>query len=105
MSKRTNGSAKPLAKVTEIASTRVDRGRKRSGLELPRKILHSGMALAVCATWLSHPSVPTILKNSSLALFVIVTADLIRFRSHRFELFYESVLGIFMREEEKVSFE
>lgn len=61
------------------------------------------MALAVCATWLSHPRVPTILYNSALALVVIVTADLVRFRSDRFEKFYESVLGLFMREEEKVS--
>lgn len=60
------------------------------------------MSLGIVATWLAKPSVPAIQQVAGLATVVIVCADLIRFRSRRFAKFYESVLGIFMREEEKV---
>ncbi|GAA6064035.1 hypothetical protein JCM10212_001461 [Sporobolomyces blumeae] len=80
---------------------RVDRGRWRSGLEIPRKLLHSSVALLVTWLWLSHPSVPQLLRIFGVATLVIVTVDLLRFNSQSFERTYESVLGWFMRESER----
>lgn len=118
-----NGAATAAAVVKE--NTRIDKGRKRSGLELPRKILHSSMSFlalyvsaAPCSvgmlprgprktkrkratqTWLAHPHLPTLLFWLSVALGVIVTADLVRFSSAKFARVYNAVLGLFMREEE-----
>jgi hypothetical protein len=43
------------------------------------------------------------IRALSIALGIIVTADVIRLNSPPFEKFYESVLGPLMRESEKVS--
>ncbi|GAA5895302.1 hypothetical protein JCM8208_005967 [Rhodotorula glutinis] len=83
------------------SSTRVDRGRWRSGLEIPRKLLHSSIALVVLYLWTSHQHVPTLLNVLGSATLVVGTADLLRFRSTWFEHTYENALGYFMRESER----
>ncbi len=44
----------------------------------------------------------TVVYALSLALLVIVPADIIRLNSNRFEWLFERVLGFLMRESEKV---
>lgn len=46
--------------------------------------------------YVSHTSVPTLIKYLSSALAVIVTADIIRLNVPPFARFYERVLGAFM---------
>ncbi|GAA5915072.1 hypothetical protein JCM5296_000256 [Sporobolomyces johnsonii] len=81
---------------SSLERDRVDRGRWRSGLEIPRKLLHSSIAVLVTALWLSHPSIPALLAYLGLATLVIGTADLLRFQSETFERAYEGLLGWFM---------
>ncbi|KWU47247.1 hypothetical protein RHOSPDRAFT_31392 [Rhodotorula sp. JG-1b] len=80
---------------------RVDRGRWRSGLEIPRKLLHSSIAGLVLWLWLSHPNLVTLITVLGAATLVIATADLLRFRFAWFERAYEDALGYFMRESER----
>ncbi|GAA5821617.1 hypothetical protein JCM3770_005700 [Rhodotorula araucariae] len=87
----------PLAQVPP----RVDRGRWRSGLEIPRKLLHSSIAGVVIYLWTSHQAVPKILSTLAVATAIVGTADLLRFRSTWFEHTYENALGYFMRESER----
>ena len=53
--------------------------------------------------YVSDSYVSNVVKALWLALCVIVPADLLRFRSSRFERAYERVLGFLMRESEKVN--
>ncbi|GAA5850311.1 hypothetical protein JCM8547_001827, partial [Rhodosporidiobolus lusitaniae] len=80
---------------------RVDKGRWRSGLEIPRKLLHSSIALVVTYLWTSHMPVPKVLRVLGWATVVIGGADLARFQSRWFEKVYEGALGYFMRESER----
>ncbi|GAA5945882.1 hypothetical protein JCM1841_006127 [Sporobolomyces salmonicolor] len=99
-----NGDKQPASSRTRDSSgerDRVDRGRWRSGLEIPRKLLHSSIAILVTALWLSHPPIPALLAYLGLATIVIATADVLRFQSETFERVYESLLGWFMRESER----
>jgi diacylglycerol kinase (CTP) len=70
------------------------------GLELPRKILHSSISILVAFVYLSHPTVTGLLRVLSIALFIIISADLLRFNSKPFSRVYNALLGLFMREEE-----
>ncbi|BGO91656.1 hypothetical protein NBRC10512_008104 [Rhodotorula toruloides] len=94
---------KPLKAPEGIAveGDRVDKGRWRSGLEIPRKLLHSSIALVVLYLWLSHPNLLTLLRYLAYATTVIATADVLRFRFAWFERAYEGLLGYFMRESER----
>ncbi|GAA6009026.1 hypothetical protein JCM11491_005715 [Sporobolomyces phaffii] len=80
---------------------RVDKGRWRSGLELPRKALHSSISILVTLLWLSHPSVPRLLAIFASLTVIIATADILRFNNENFERVYEDALGFFMRESER----
>ncbi|GAA5901202.1 hypothetical protein JCM6882_006142 [Rhodosporidiobolus microsporus] len=102
------GAQPPLRDIDKRSSStpngsaaRVDKGRWRSGLEIPRKLLHSSIALIVLALWVNHIPVPLILRTLSWATVVIGGADLLRFQSRRFERAYEGLLGYFMRESER----
>ena len=46
----------------------------------------------------------TIILVLWMALAIIVPADILRFKSPKFERFYERFLGFLMRESEKVGF-
>lgn len=59
------------------------------------------MCIAAVGVYLYHPSVPVLVRGFSVALAIIISADLLRFRYPAFEKFYEGVLGYFMREEER----
>ncbi|GAA5952471.1 hypothetical protein JCM3765_001980 [Sporobolomyces pararoseus] len=83
------------------SADRVDKGRWRSGLEIPRKMLHSSISILVTMLWLSHPPVPKLLAIFGGLTVVIGTADLLRFNSQAFERTYENALGFFMRESER----
>ncbi|GAA5887045.1 hypothetical protein JCM16303_007115 [Sporobolomyces ruberrimus] len=83
------------------SADRVDKGRWRSGLEIPRKMLHSSISILVTFLWLSHPSVPKLLAIFATVLVIIVTADVLRFNNQAFERTYENALGFFMRESER----
>uniref|UniRef100_A0A0K3CNL2 BY PROTMAP: gi/472586383/gb/EMS23911.1/ diacylglycerol kinase [Rhodosporidium toruloides NP11] gi/647397529/emb/CDR40609.1/ RHTO0S05e05446g1_1 [Rhodosporidium toruloides] n=1 Tax=Rhodotorula toruloides TaxID=5286 RepID=A0A0K3CNL2_RHOTO len=93
---------KPLKAPEGIAvdGDRVDKGRWRSGC-IPRKLLHSSIALVVLYLWLSHPNLLTLLRYLAYATTVIATADVLRFRFAWFERAYEGLLGYFMRESER----
>ncbi|BGP40313.1 Diacylglycerol kinase [Rhodotorula kratochvilovae] len=86
---------------SSLAPDRVDRGRWRSGLEIPRKLLHSSIAGIVLYLWTSHQDVPRLLSVLAVATTVVGTADVLRFRSTWFERTYENALGYFMRESER----
>ncbi|KAM0752624.1 hypothetical protein T439DRAFT_378437 [Meredithblackwellia eburnea MCA 4105] len=98
-----NGGLKVPSSSTkrDPSQDRVDRGRPRSGLEIPRKLLHSSIGILVTRLWLSHPSVPLILNAAAIALAFVTLADVLRFRFPAFEMQYENVLGYFMRESER----
>ncbi|SGY23200.1 BQ5605_C019g08913 [Microbotryum silenes-dioicae] len=87
----------------EMSTERVDRGRIRSGLEIPRKLLHSSISIFAVYLWQQHTNVTTLLRWSLLIATIIVVADLIRFKSPAFELTYEKYLGYLMREHERES--
>lgn len=46
--------------------------------------------------WLSHPNVANVIRYAAIALGVIVSADLLRFKFPAFERVYEHYLGYFM---------
>ncbi|GAA5855957.1 hypothetical protein JCM5353_002585 [Sporobolomyces roseus] len=85
----------------ESSLDRVDKGRWRSGLEIPRKLLHSSISIPVTLLWLAHPNVERLLSVFLGMTVVIATADLLRFNSGSFERTYERYLGFFMRESER----
>jgi len=95
-----NGHSKDVS-GEDAKLQRVDRGRARSGFEIPRKLLHSSIAPIIVWLYLQHPDVTTTIKYASLGLGVIASADLLRFSSSKFEAVYEGVLRWFMREEER----
>lgn len=64
--------------------------------QIPRKLLHSSIALVVLYLWLSHPNLLTLLRYLAYATTVIATADVLRFRFAWFERAYEGLLGYFM---------
>ncbi|CEQ39688.1 SPOSA6832_01246, partial [Sporobolomyces salmonicolor] len=72
------------------------RRSRQVALRIPRKLLHSSIAILVTALWLSHPPIPALLAYLGLATIVIATADVLRFQSETFEKVYESLLGWFM---------
>ncbi|GAA5984079.1 hypothetical protein JCM10908_006040 [Rhodotorula pacifica] len=88
-------------KATGASQDRVDRGRWRSGLEIPRKLLHSSIAGLVLWLWLSHPNLVTLIRALGATTLVIATADILRFQFPWFERLYENALGYFMRESER----
>ncbi|KAI5476325.1 diacylglycerol kinase [Pseudohyphozyma bogoriensis] len=92
-------SSVPLARDPSL--DRVDRGRVRSGLEIPRKLLHSSISIGVTFLWLNHPNVPLIIRTVAIFLAFVVACDVARFRSMAFEVQYEKYLGYFMRESER----
>ncbi|BGP55838.1 hypothetical protein JCM8202_002646 [Rhodotorula sphaerocarpa] len=99
-----NGQATAEDKADELplqAPDRVDRGRWRSGLEIPRKLLHSSIAALVLWLWLSHPNMRVLIRSLAAATGAIATLDVLRFRYAWFERKYENALGYFMRESER----
>ncbi|GAA5985105.1 hypothetical protein JCM11641_006359 [Rhodosporidiobolus odoratus] len=89
------------SKGSKVVQGRVDGGRWRSGLEIPRKLLHSSISLLVLYLWVNHISVPLILRYLGITTLIIGTADVLRFRSRRVEKAYEGLVGWFMRESER----
>lgn len=75
--------------------------RQSIRLEIPRKLLHSSICIASAVVYISRPNVTTAITTMSIMLVIVVLADLLRFRSPSFEKFYESYLGLFMRESER----
>lgn len=69
--------------------------------QIPRKLLHSSISIIVTWLWLQHPNVPFTIRVAANATFVVVSADLLRFRYPAFEELYERALGYFMRESER----
>ncbi|GAA5939028.1 diacylglycerol kinase [Sporobolomyces koalae] len=100
-SSSSRSSSSPANAVRDVSLDRVDKGRWRSGLEIPRKLLHSSISILVTYLWLSHPRISTLLKVFGTLTVVIGTADLLRFNSTKFEETYEKALGFFMRESER----
>ncbi|KAI0752964.1 hypothetical protein C8Q80DRAFT_1097757 [Daedaleopsis nitida] len=83
---KSNGVAKPSHKVD---------------WEIPRKTLHSSIGFFTWYLYASNGNARTVVKVLSLALLVIVPADIIRLNSDGFEWLFERVLGFLMRESEK----
>lgn len=71
--------------------------------EIPRKALHSSIGFFTLYLYLSHGSPRSVVNALSLALAVIVPADVLRLNFPRFERLYERCLGFLMRESEKKS--
>ncbi|KAA1117922.1 hypothetical protein PGT21_027364 [Puccinia graminis f. sp. tritici] len=70
--------------------------------EVPRKVLHTSIGFITLHQWIKGTATaPKITIGLSKALIIIISADLLRFRSTRFARFYESVLGFLMRPNEK----
>lgn len=70
--------------------------------EVARKLLHTSIGFITLHQWIKGTTSPVKITNGlAKALVVIVSADLLRFRSARFARFYESLLGFLMRPSEK----
>ncbi|OBZ66342.1 CTP-dependent diacylglycerol kinase 1 [Grifola frondosa] len=69
--------------------------------EIPRKILHSSIGFVTLYLYYSDRSPRVVVYVLSLALAVIVPADVLRLSSPQFEKLYERCLGFLMRECEK----
>lgn len=76
---------------------------KKLDLEIPRKVLHASIGFFTLYLYVSDSDVRKITLVLWTALAIIVPADLLRFRSQRFERTYERFLGFLMRESEKNS--
>ncbi|KAH6910847.1 hypothetical protein BKA70DRAFT_1424514 [Coprinopsis sp. MPI-PUGE-AT-0042] len=84
-----NGVSKPTEKPVDY--------------EIPRKLLHGSIGFLVLYLWLSESSPNNIIVSLWSALAVIYPAELLRFRSRRFERLYEKCLGFLMRDSERQS--
>ncbi|EIW53793.1 diacylglycerol kinase [Trametes versicolor FP-101664 SS1] len=85
-------------------STKTDKPTKQKiDWEIPRKTLHSSIGFLTLYLYASDGDPRNVVLVLSLALAVIVPADILRLRSTRFEHFYERCLGFLMRESEKKS--
>ncbi|PIL29398.1 hypothetical protein GSI_09450 [Ganoderma sinense ZZ0214-1] len=69
--------------------------------EIPRKTLHSSIGFLTLYLYASNGNPRAVVYVLTLALAVIVPADILRFSSERFESLYERALGFLMRESEK----
>ncbi|KAM5539802.1 hypothetical protein V8D89_006615 [Ganoderma adspersum] len=69
--------------------------------EIPRKTLHSSIGFLTLYLYASNGNPRAVVYVLSVALAVIVPADILRFNSERFEWLYERALGFLMRESEK----
>ncbi|EJF59713.1 hypothetical protein BD309DRAFT_869770 [Dichomitus squalens] len=69
--------------------------------EIPRKTLHSSIGFLTWYLYASNGNPRTVVYALGLALAVIVPADILRFKSDRFEWLYERAVGFLMRESEK----
>ncbi|KAM0791225.1 hypothetical protein ACM66B_005706 [Microbotryomycetes sp. NB124-2] len=99
-SRTTRSQAQAAALVDDVqrsvSADRVDKGRVRSGLEIPRKLLHTSISILVVKLWLSHPDVGKLIRVLCVALGIISAADVLRFNSPAFEVTYEKYLGYLM---------
>ncbi|KAI0795610.1 hypothetical protein C8Q75DRAFT_791342 [Abortiporus biennis] len=71
--------------------------------EIPRKTLHSSIGFLTLYLYTSHGSPRLVVIVLSMALAIIVPADLLRLNHSGFERIYERCLGFLMRESEKKS--
>ncbi|KAI0799995.1 hypothetical protein C8Q74DRAFT_1444007 [Fomes fomentarius] len=71
--------------------------------EIPRKTLHSSIGFFTWYLYATNGNPRTVVYVLSLALLVVVPADIIRLNSNRFEWLFERALGFLMRESEKKS--
>lgn len=69
--------------------------------EIPRKTLHTSIGFVTLYLYSIHTEPRDIVVFLSMALAIIVPADILRLRSQSFERFYERCLGFLMRESEK----
>ncbi|OJT04248.1 CTP-dependent diacylglycerol kinase 1 [Trametes pubescens] len=84
------------AKTGKTAKQKID-------WEIPRKTLHSSIGFLTLYLYASDGDPRNVVLVLSLALAIIVPADILRLRSTRFERIYERCLGFLMRESEKKS--
>ncbi|KIK07558.1 hypothetical protein K443DRAFT_673152 [Laccaria amethystina LaAM-08-1] len=104
----TNGhSHSHLTTVNGNGNGAVDGGSvdktKKLDLEIPRKALHASIGFFTLYLYVSESDARKITLALWTALAIIVPADMLRFRSQRFERTYERFLGFLMRESEKNS--
>ncbi|RDX41727.1 hypothetical protein OH76DRAFT_1422939 [Lentinus brumalis] len=81
----------------------LEKAAQKVDWEIPRKALHSSIGFLTLYLYASDGNPRTVVYALSLALLVIVPADIIRLNSNRFEWLFERVLGFLMRESEKKS--
>ncbi|PPR01794.1 hypothetical protein CVT24_001690 [Panaeolus cyanescens] len=91
-----SSSALTNGKEPKAAKQKVD-------YEIPRKLLHSSIGFFTLYLYISESDPRNVVWVLWMALTIIAPADLLRFRSQRFERTYERVLGFLMRESEKNS--
>ncbi|KAF8148399.1 hypothetical protein B0H34DRAFT_802939 [Crassisporium funariophilum] len=91
-----NGNGHGHAHVEKVKKATPD-------LEIPRKVLHGSIGFFTLYLYISEGDVRTIVLVLWMALAIIIPADLLRFKSQRFERLYERYLGFLMRESEKDS--
>ncbi|KAI0759393.1 hypothetical protein BD413DRAFT_597749 [Trametes elegans] len=97
------GSSSPSAPAL-ARSVRQDKpARPPVDWEIPRKTLHSSIGFLTLYLYISNGNPRTVVYALTLALAVIVPADILRLRSTRFERWFERCVGFLMRECEKKS--
>ncbi|EDR10466.1 uncharacterized protein LACBIDRAFT_316889 [Laccaria bicolor S238N-H82] len=103
----TNGYSHHLTTVNGNGNGALNGGSvdktKKVDLEIPRKVLHASIGFFTLYLYISEGDARKITLALWTALAIIVPADLLRFRSQRFERTYERFLGFLMRESEKNS--
>lgn len=99
---RTTGNAKKNSTDDQGKSrkSRVVPASKKSW-EIPRKVFHSSIGFMALYCYVSGASLDNVVRNLSIFLGIVVTADVIRLNNSSFERTYEKVLGFLMRESEK----
>lgn len=71
--------------------------------EIPRKTLHSSIGFLTLYLYYSHGSPHAVVVVLTLALAIVIPADVLRLNHSGFERVYERCLGALMRESEKKS--
>lgn len=87
-------------KQSKDRKSRVVPASKKSW-EIPRKVFHSSIGFMALYCYVSGASLDNVVRNLSVFLGIVVTADVIRLNNTSFERTYEKVLGFLMRESEK----
>ncbi|KAI0640497.1 hypothetical protein C8Q79DRAFT_1079389 [Trametes meyenii] len=100
---KTTSPSTPTTTPTNTSAAQAKSAQQPVDWEIPRKTLHSSIGFLTWYLYASNGNPRTVVYVLSIALAVIVPADILRLHSSRFEWLFERCLGFLMRESEKKS--